>query len=1373
MTWNVQGAGNARFLNTLKELIRKYDPTILVLVETKISGRQAEEVCKKIGFDGQFRIDAQGFSGGIWLFWKVQLVQIQILTSDAQFVSMAVTFNNLPVWTFTAVYASPQENSRQSLWQQLNEFSVSHSQPWLLAGDFNETKSMMERKNCSMDLIRRCNFFGNWIEANALIDLGFNGPPFTWSRGLNPATKKYARLDRGLCNQEWRVLFEEARVLHLIQNQSDHCPILIAPYGFVSPKQSTKPFKFQAAWLTHENFHDFLEENWDRTLPIYPHLSQLSTALSTWNREVFGNLFHRKKQLWNRLAGTQLRLAQGYNRFLSKLEARLKIELDLVLDQLELLWFQKSRSEIIRDGDRNTRYYHLSTIIRRQSNRIESLQNKEGHWFTDEPSIKVMVRDFFQNLYTDELSSYSPYILPADSFPTLSSDDMVALSTPYSGEEVKKAMFAMSGTKAPGPDGFQALFFQKHWDLAGDQVIQLAHNILHGSEFPEGLNETFLVLIPKVDNPQCVTQLRPIGLCNVVYKAISKVLVNRLKPVMTKLIAPTQSSFVPGRQISDNIVIVQEMLHSMRKKKGSKGYMAIKIDLEKAYDRLRWPFIRETLLEARLPQLMVDVILNCISLTSFNILWHGEKTEPFLPSRGVRQGDPLSPYLFVLCIERLNHLIDAAVRNGHWKPVKASRGGPPIASLFFADDLILFGEASVSQARVIKECLDTFCQASGQRVSFQKSSVFFSNNTEDSLARIISEEMEIPRTYDLGQYLGMPTINSRVSKQMFAKISDRVNKRLAGWKSKLLSTAGRVTLIQSTLSSIPYFAMQTANLPKSLCDDLDRKVRRFLWGGNSEQKKVHKVCWEVVTKNKECGGLGIRSMRHVNSAFMMKLGWRLLTEKESLWSRVLRSKYCNGRCDLDMFQEKANSSNAWRGILNGVPLLRHGIRKEIGNGKHTSFWHHNWAFNKPLSLLATSPIPPSSIDLSVSDYWEASQGWKWELFSNLLPEEALKTIATYEVKPRDDWDDEFVWDRSNHGGFSIKSALTLVRNESTEASDGLWREIWRTSIPQRLRFFLWLATHDRLMTNAFRATRGLTSDPGCKACPHEVETTMHILRDCKYARDVWNSLRPTGEDATFYSTSLRNWIRQNLSKPSSHFWPILFATAVWWIWRWRNTRCFEDPEFRPLNPSRFIRSKAEEYIQVFNKCSLISANPTVRDSSANLVQWFPPPEGWSKLNVDGASKGNPGPAGAGGLLRGPYGNWIRGFALSIGLCSSVKAELIALLRGLKLAKDEGITKLLVHTDSQVIIRKLNMLHSKNSTYRYLVSQCQEFLNSPDWEVVVEHCFREANQAADFLANLGITQSSASVVLGTPPDPLRKILAVDNLCVAWPRAKISY
>jgi len=247
-----------------------------------------------------------------------------------------------------------------------------------------------------------------------------------------------------------------------------------------------------------------------------------------------------------------------------------------------------------------------------------------------------MVREFFKKLYTDEASAYTPFTIPANRFPRLNNDEVDQLSKPFPGSEIKRAIFDMNAFKAPGPDGYQALFFQKHWNTIGNQLIQLALDTLEGREFPEGLNETFLVLIPKIDNPQCATQLRPIGLCNVAYKAITKAIVTRLKPILDKLVAPTQSSFVPGRQISNNIIIVQEMLHSMRQKKGSTGHMAIKIDLEKSYDRLRWPFIRETLLEAILPQKLVDVSLNCISLTSFNILWNGEKTEDFTPSRGVR-----------------------------------------------------------------------------------------------------------------------------------------------------------------------------------------------------------------------------------------------------------------------------------------------------------------------------------------------------------------------------------------------------------------------------------------------------------------------------------------------------------------------------------------------------------------------------------------------------------------------------------------------------------------------------------------------------------------------------------------------------------------
>jgi len=142
--------------------------------------------------------------------------------------------------------------------------------------------------------------------------------------------------------------------------------------------------------------------------------------------------------------------------------------------------------EAIRDGDRNTCYYHLSTIIRRNINRIEALQNSNGDWFSDESSIKEMVRAYFKDLYTDDSDTYTPYIIPANNFPRLSKEKMDSLSAPFTGRDIKKAMFNMAAFKAPRPDGYQALFFQKQWDLTGDQVTKLALNILHGREFPIG-----------------------------------------------------------------------------------------------------------------------------------------------------------------------------------------------------------------------------------------------------------------------------------------------------------------------------------------------------------------------------------------------------------------------------------------------------------------------------------------------------------------------------------------------------------------------------------------------------------------------------------------------------------------------------------------------------------------------------------------------------------------------------------------------------------------------------------------------------------------------------------------------------------------------
>ena len=186
---------------------------------------------------------------------------------------------------------------------------------------------------------------------------------------------------------------------------------------------------------------------------------------------------------------------------------------------------------------------------------------------------------------------------------------------------------------------------------------------------PPHLNETLITLIPKHLEADCLASFRPISLCNTVYKVVTKIIVRRLRPFLPKLISPFQTAFVSRRMGLDNMIIAQELIHTMTLKKGKTGFMAIKIDLEKAYDKLEWDFIRDFLELYRLPPYLIKLIMSCVSSSSILTLLNGGKLKPFQPSRGIRQGDPFSPYLFIMCMEVLGFLISRRYEKNMWDSV--------------------------------------------------------------------------------------------------------------------------------------------------------------------------------------------------------------------------------------------------------------------------------------------------------------------------------------------------------------------------------------------------------------------------------------------------------------------------------------------------------------------------------------------------------------------------------------------------------------------------------------------------------------------------------------------------------------------------------
>lgn len=295
-------------------------------------------------------------------------------------------------------------------------------------------------------------------------------------------------------------------------------------------------------------------------------------------------------------------------------------------------------------------------------------------------------------------------------------------------------------------------------------------------------------MIPKNDNPDNIKLFTPI---------ITKILVARIRPLLAKIISPFQSNFIPGRSTNDNIIITQEVLHTLRGKKGKKGGLIFKIDLKKAYDKVSWKFLFDTLTYFQFNASWIALIMNCVSSVKSSILWNGEPLTEFKPSRGLRQGDPLSPYLFVLCLERLSILINnKRSRKGIGKELKFSRNSTPLTHLFFADDLILFGQDNMNTVKAMMDVLNEFCMMSGQTMSLEKSKVFVSPNVQRNKAWRISDYCGIKLTTDLGKYLGVPMLHKRVTKQEFNHIIDKVQDRLAGWVSNTLMLAGRSTLIQ-------------------------------------------------------------------------------------------------------------------------------------------------------------------------------------------------------------------------------------------------------------------------------------------------------------------------------------------------------------------------------------------------------------------------------------------------------------------------------------------------------------------------------------------------------------------------------------------------
>ncbi|KAL9659004.1 hypothetical protein QQ045_028263 [Rhodiola kirilowii] len=363
----------------------------------------------------------------------------------------------------------------------------------------------------------------------------------------------------------------------------------------------------------------------------------------------------------------------------------------------------------------------------------------------------------------------------------------------------------------------------------------------------------------------------------------------RLKPSLPAIISESQSAFVPGKLIFDNIIAAHELIHYLRTRGSQKiCYFALKLDISKAYDRVEWDYLEMMMRKLGFPEKWIRLVMNCVVSVSYVIRVNGMVTEEITPGRGIRQGDPLSPFLFLICTEWLSMKVNEYQKRGKLNGIKICRGAPEVTHLLFADDSLFFLRAKMKNAENLRRILSEYEMLSGQKVNLSKSEIYFGGNVTDDERRRICELLGVRQVSFMSRYLGLPVAFGHNRTELCKYIVERIWKKVQGWKEKSLSIAGKEVLIKAVVQAMPTYAMSCFKIPESLIKRMVSIVSNYWWSNSKVGKGIHWCKFDKLCEEKLEGGLGFRVLSIFNDALLSKQVWRLLTCPESLVARLLK-----------------------------------------------------------------------------------------------------------------------------------------------------------------------------------------------------------------------------------------------------------------------------------------------------------------------------------------------------------------------------------------------------------------------------------------------------------------------------------------------------
>ena len=582
--------------------------------------------------------------------------------------SVFVLFSNqvdLP-WWFTSVYGPHRDDEKLAFLDELREVRSCCHGPWMLAGDFNMIYCSEDKNNENINraLMGRFRWFVNEL---VLKEIPLLGRRYTWSNERDSPT--LVKLDRVLCTNDWEDIYMDCVLQTHATEMSDHCPLILGlREGFIGKRR----FHFESFWTRLDGFHETVQKSWESPvqdcsplLRISIKLKRLAKALQSWSQKQVGNI--NSQLALARHILHNLDLAQDHRELsVEQIWLRRKLKKHcLVLSSFHRTIARiRSRVRYLKDCDANTAFFHKQACFRKRKNFIPKLMVDDQVVTAQEDKHQILL-EHFEGILGQARHRTASLDLSAFHRAGI---DLSCLEAPFSEEEVWATINAMPADRAPGPDGFTGRFYQSCWQIIKADVLAALVSIHQGDlRHLELLNSAYLTLIPKKLDALEAKDYRPISLVHSFAKLVTKLLANRLAPLLNTLVATNQSAFIRGRCIHDNFMLVQQTIKVLHHRKIASLFL--KLDISKAFDSVDWSFLLEILSHLGFGPAWRTIISNLLHTASTQIMLNGEPGLSISHQRGLRQGDPLSPMLFILVMDVLNSLFLKAEAEGLLSPL--------------------------------------------------------------------------------------------------------------------------------------------------------------------------------------------------------------------------------------------------------------------------------------------------------------------------------------------------------------------------------------------------------------------------------------------------------------------------------------------------------------------------------------------------------------------------------------------------------------------------------------------------------------------------------------------------------------------------------